>query len=268
MREPIVDSEDSELEYNPYGSGYLQYKGKLFTGTLIDTDTNPISFHEYTDGDLDGYGRSYHKNGMLQEDAVYKNGTYIFGKEWYDNGQLRYDSNNNNIIWDADGLLTRKDLIYFYKNGNPRTKKDELGTYFLSPNGDIAISISPFLGEKSPCSNKITFFDKVITSSLSALFDNIYSFWEDNRDSRIGLDRQISHYIICLYRRGYKSKSIDVTEQVIEDAVKRKNNSIRITSDEDVIIHNYSSLKKHLEDDRIIEVFPYHTDECVTIIFE
>lgn len=192
MKEPLIDSEDPELEYNPYDVSYLQYKSKLFTGTLIYTDTTPNSFQEYTDGDYDGRRISYHKNGMLHEDAIYINGAYISGKEWYDNGQLRYDSNDDKVIWDSDGLLTRKDWIYFYKNGNPKTKKDEFGTYFLSPNGDIAISISPFLGEKSPCRNKITFFDKIITAFLSDLFENIYNNGDDNRDSRTNLGYQIS----------------------------------------------------------------------------
>ncbi len=32
--------------------------------------------------------------------------------------------------------------------------------------------------------------------------------------------------------------------------------------------HNYTHLKKHLEDDRIVELYPYHTDKCVEIRFD
>ncbi|WP_316824029.1 hypothetical protein [Pedobacter miscanthi] len=268
MRQPIIDSEDPELEFNPYDACCLRYKGEFFTGTIIYTDTDPVSFTEYKDGEFDGREIAYYKNGALSGDCIYENGNYISGKEWYNNGQLRFDSSSGNVIWDADGLVVRRDWIYFYKNGNPRTKNDELGNYHLSPNGDVAIFNSVFSDDNSPCKIQTIFFDKVITRFLSDLFESKYSRYEDNRDSTTGLDNQINHYIICLYLEGYKDKAITVAEKIVSDATKRKNENRSSISDESVLIHNYTSLKKHLEDDRIVELYSYHTNKCVEIKFD
>ncbi|WP_343522210.1 hypothetical protein [Pedobacter sp.] len=268
MRQPIIDSEDPELEFNPYDACCLRYKGEFFTGTVIYTDTDPVSFTEYKDGEFDGRDITYHENGTLLEDCICENGKYISGKEWYENGQLRFDSAYNNVIWDVDGLLIRKDWIYFYKNGNPKTKKDELGNYYLSPDGDVAIFNSILSEESSPCKSHTIFHDKVIIKFLSDLFENKYSRYEDNRDSTMELDRQIKHYIICLYLGGYKAKAISVAEQIVKDSNMRENENGSSKSGESILRHNYTCLIKHLEDDRIVEVFPYHTDKCVEIKFD
>ena len=92
MREPVVHNEDPDLEYNMWGPQFLEYKGELFTGTIFYDDTDPVSYTEYKNGMFDGEDVSYYKNGKLAEKSFYKDGEYISGKEWYDNGQLKSES--------------------------------------------------------------------------------------------------------------------------------------------------------------------------------
>ena len=129
MRQPIINSEDQELEFNMYGSDFLKYKGILFTGTVIFDDTNPISYTEYKDGDYDGNNVSYHFNGKLAEQSFYKEGKYLSGKEWYNNGQLKYDSKEK-TYWDRDGIKAYQNGCWLYKNGMVKIKYEpnRLGT--------------------------------------------------------------------------------------------------------------------------------------------
>ncbi|MGM9479051.1 hypothetical protein ACS5PU_21690 [Pedobacter sp. GSP4] len=148
------------------------------------------------------------------------------------------------------------------------TKSDELGSYRLSPNGDVVIFNAVFSEDNSPCKIQTIFFDKIIIRFLSDLFERKYTRYDDNRDATSGLDHQISHYTICLYLEGYKDKAIAVAEKIISDAIKRQNENRVSISDESVLIHNYTSLKKHLQDDKIVELYGYHTNKCAEIKFD
>ncbi|GGF23517.1 hypothetical protein [Flavobacterium limi] len=174
MREPVILDEDINLEHNLWGTNYLKYKGELFTGTLLYNDTNPFSYTEYKDGDYDGESVSYHKNGQLAETSIYSNGNYISGKEWYDNGQIKYDSIKK-TKWDKDGIVAFENGCWFYKNGIIKEKYEESNSTIFNPNGEIAI-ITEY---HSPCSKNI-FYHKNLLSFYPEILIALYPELDSN----------------------------------------------------------------------------------------
>ncbi len=249
MREPIIHNEDPNLEYNPYDASFLKYKGELFTGTLLYDDTNPVSYTEYTNGDYDGEFVSYYKNGQLAEKTIYKNGEYITGKEWYDNGQLRYNSENGNIILDKDGIITNKGGIWFYKNGQIRIITEDKETKIYSEKGNLAILIEPsdVIVNGYPTS-KITYYHKVLKEDYKNLTEYIYLHAEDNSNFRSSGFYLLNSWIIRLYITNHKKEAIQIINKMINDSEDRlkENPHLRIQSLEQNFLHTSKIFIKRL----------------------
>lgn len=250
MRQPIINSEDSELEFNMYDSCCLRYRGILFTGTVLFNDTNPVSYTEYKDGDFDGNNVSYHFNGKLSEQSFYKEGEYISGKEWYENGQLRYDSENNYGIFDKDGILTQKNGNWFYKNGNERLTSNEKGTKIYTSAGNLAIATEPsdLIINNYP-SSKIIYYHKILSEEYKDLQEHIYLHPEDNFNFRGGVFVSLNSWIIELYRTNNKKEALYIINKMIKDSVNRlkENLNYRIKHIEENFIHNSKIFIKRLE---------------------
>lgn len=178
MRQPIINSEDPELEYNIYDSCCLKYKGILFTGTVLFDDTNPISYTEYKDGEYDGNNVSYHFNGKLSEQSIYKEGQYISGKECYNNGQLKYDFKER-TYWDKDGIKAYQNGCWLYKNGIIKIKYEDTQSTIFNSKGEIAITTEyckPVNQKKYYHSNLIEYYSEILVDlypELESHFSNI-----------------------------------------------------------------------------------------------
>jgi hypothetical protein len=174
MREPVIHNEDPNLEYNPWGTNYLKHNGELFTGTIIYDDTSPISYTEYKNGDYDGDSVSYHKNGKLAEKSFYKDGEYISGKEWYDNGQLKSDDIH---LFDREGKQIRIDGSWLYTNGVKRNNQGNGEYYLFSSKGELAIKT--IINMSGDYKNTIVFFDNIISDCYKELLINLYPDFDD-----------------------------------------------------------------------------------------
>jgi antitoxin component YwqK of YwqJK toxin-antitoxin module len=169
MREPLVHNEDPNLEFNPWGKNYLQFNGKLFTGTIVYDDTNPISYTEYKNGDYDGNSIFYHKNGQLAQKSIYNEGVYISGKEWYDNGQLKSDDIH---LYERNGKLIRVNGSWLYPNGAERDGKGNGEYYLFSSKSELAIKT--LVNKTGDYKNTNIFFDTIISSCYQELLINLY----------------------------------------------------------------------------------------------
>lgn len=251
MKEPVVNSEDSNLEYNLWGTNYLQYKGELFTGTLLYDDTIPNSYTEYTNGDYDGNSITYYKNGQLSKKSFYKNGAYISGKEWYENGQLRHNSEIGCFVFDEDGILTIDGNIWFYKNGKIRKTTEDKITKIYSENGHLAIITEPIeVPVNSYPTLKITYYHKILKESYKNLFHHIYIHHEDNVNFRQSIFVMFNSWIIELCRTDYKKEAIQIINTMINDSEERLNENLdfRIQSLETNFIHNSKIFLKRIKD--------------------
>ena len=248
MRQPIINSEDPELEFNMYDSCCLRYRGILFTGTVIFDDTDPVSYTEYKDGDFDGNNVSYHFNGKVSEQSFYKEGEYISGKEWYENGQLRYDSENNYVIFDEDGILTQKNGNWFYKNGNERLTRDKKGTKLHTSSGNLAIvtELSDLIINNYPASKSI-YYHKILSEEYKDLQEHIYIYPEDNFNFR--QVASLNSWIIELYRTNNKKEALNIINKMINESENRLNENLnyRIKHIEENFIHNSKTFIKRLE---------------------
>lgn len=265
MKEPIVNSD--EIDEDRYGGCPPKYNGKFFTGTIIYDDTDPVSYSEYTDGEEDGKSISYYRNGQLEEDAIYSKGEYISGKHWYENGQMRYDSQNNYTILDEDGLLTQRNGNWFYKNGNRRSE----GGRLFSSDGTLAILTEPndIMVNNYP-TVKITYYNKVLMNSYQELLENIYLHAEDNLTFRQGVEVLLNSWIIALYNNNKKEEAISILQQMITDSERKSTTEphFRVRHFEENFIRNSNIFIKQLRKGDF-EISPTAVNHSLsTIIFD
>ena len=173
MREPIIHDEDPDLEYNIWCAEFLKYKGEFFTGTIFYDDTDPISCTEYKNGMFDGEDVSYHKNGKLAEKRFFKDGEYISGIEWYDNGQLK---SYNAHLYDKNGKLIKKDGSWLYPNGVTRDSRENDEHKLFSSKGELAVKT--IFKRSRNYRGTVIFFDKVVSECYHELLVNLYPDFE------------------------------------------------------------------------------------------
>ena len=104
--------QDNNLNNLRYKQNYKNGKehGKFLTwnwgGDLVDEKN-------YKDGKLDGIQKSWHNNLKKFSEELYKEGKRIYGKYWYDNGQLREEyfseKDKPNKEWYKSGQIKKID---------------------------------------------------------------------------------------------------------------------------------------------------------------
>jgi len=248
MREPIIDIDDPKIESNMYDfHTFMKYDGKLFTGTILYEDTK--SYVQYQNGNVDGRSISYYLNGQVEEDCTYIDGNYISGKQWYENGQLRYDSENNYVISDEDGILTQKNGNWFYKNGNERLTINEKVTKLFSSTGNLAILIkqSDLLNNYS--TSKIIYYHKILKEKYKDLQEHIYIYPEDNFNFRSIVFVSLNSWIIELYRTNHEKEALYIINNMINDSEIRLKEDVnfRVKDIEENFIHNSKIFIKQLK---------------------
>ena len=70
--------------------------------------------YNHIDLDFDGIGRSYHENGTLWIDAVYKNGDRVTWRRYFDDGRLdtlELYRKNGQIVYSEYHCKTHSELI-------------------------------------------------------------------------------------------------------------------------------------------------------------
>jgi len=101
----LVEYKDLEtMGFDSGGTDMLSYKGKPFTGFIVEYYTNGIlmSEEEYKDGYKNGVNISYFENGQIEEEYFSKyNRFYNSFTSWDINGNLisktNYDDNGNEV---------------------------------------------------------------------------------------------------------------------------------------------------------------------------
>lgn len=195
MDEPIILNE-TDFEENLYDFfTHMRYKGQLFTGTLIQPAYNWTT--EFKDGNAHGRNIEYYDNGQLAHDEVFENGNYKSGKEWYRNGQLKYDSIGkkwyedgqlktdltgvDRLFWDKDGVLACQNDTWFYKNGQSINEKLPDGTTLLFTSaGELAAKQENLAHQvynpvtKTHSLHRSYFYDDVLRRSIDELFTKPY----------------------------------------------------------------------------------------------
>ncbi len=178
---PYNDIDFEENIYNFFT--FMKYKGELFTGTLID---NNLTI-EYKNGNAHGRSVEYYDNGQIASDRFYENGEYKDGKEWYPNGQIKYDSigkewylngqlkrdstGQDSYWWDIDGMLAKTNDSWLYKNGQKVNDRNMAGyTCIYSSIGDLAIKT---IGNNNG-THKAIYFDPVLSYCYEELLFNLY----------------------------------------------------------------------------------------------
>lgn len=169
MKHPIVNQDDPNLEEAEYLSifEYLWYKGKPFTGTLLEGDGK--SYTEYEDGAAHGRCIEYYENGQLSTDWIFEKGSTISEKSWYPNGQLQKD----NLHWyNEDGKLIRLNGSWLYLNGQKISEQNSNESYYFSPQGEMAIKVI----RKTNTDDKDThvYYDSILSECFLQLFFNYY----------------------------------------------------------------------------------------------
>jgi antitoxin component YwqK of YwqJK toxin-antitoxin module len=182
MNKAIIYNE-TDFEENIYDFfTFMMYKGKPFTGTLIEGKATI----EFKDGNAHGRSVEYYGHGQIAVDNVYENGNYKHGKEWYTDGQLKFDSigkewypngqlkrdstGKDSFCWDVDGKLAKINDSWLYKNGIKINETDANGDRLtFSSNGDLAIKTTP---NKEFGVNH--FFDRVLSQYYQELLTNLY----------------------------------------------------------------------------------------------
>jgi len=101
----LVEYKDLEtIGFDAGGTEMLSYKGKPFTGFIVEYYTNGIlmSEEEYKDGYKNGVNRSYFENGQIEEEYFSRyNCFYSTFTSWNMNGNLilktTYDDSGNEV---------------------------------------------------------------------------------------------------------------------------------------------------------------------------
>lgn len=240
MKNPIIESDDPKIEGNMFDfHTCMKYNGKLFTGTILHEDNK--GYVQYKNGNVEGRAISYYSNGKIEEDCYYTDGNYISGKHWYENGQLRYDSENNYIIFDEDGVLTHKNGNWYYKNGNERLTSNEKSTKVYTASGKLAIETQPsdLIINNYP-TTKIIYYHKVLAEEYKDLQEHIYLYPEDNFNFRDSVFIFLNSWIIELYRTNNKKEALHILNKMINDSEIRVKDDLnyRVKHREENFIQN------------------------------
>lgn len=251
MRKPHIYEGDKGIDFELfYEGGILEYNGTKFTGTLIDDNTEPKSYSEYKNGDLDGDDISYFENGKLAEKNIFKNGEYISGKQWYENGQLRFDSENIGVIFDRDGIKTTKDGKWLYKTGKERLVTEDRIFKLFSSDGHLAISHEPseVIVNNYP-TQKVYYYHKVLIANYINLLEHIYIHPEDNCKFRKQIENLLTSWIIELYRTGNMKEAILIFNNIIKISEEKlkENLDFRIRQLEETYVSNSKIQLKRIE---------------------
>jgi hypothetical protein len=229
---------ETDFEENIYDFfTFMMYKGEPFTGTLIQPEYNWTT--EFKNGNADGRNVEYYANGQLAHYEVYQDGQYISGKEWYPNGQIRYDSIGkrwyengqlkqdftgvNRLLYDKDGTLARQNNTWLYKNGQKINDQLADGTIVLfSSTGEIALKWEK-LAEKEfdPESKtyhfyKAYYYDNVLNLFCDELFTDYYIHIEFDESYRI---LKLLGWIGAIYAED-KQRGHDLIDRLINHPTK------------------------------------------------
>ena len=208
MNKPIVYNE-TDFEENLWASlTHLMYKGLPFTGTVIyegnkneDNALGNKEIIEFQNGNAHGRYLEFHRNGRLIVDCLMANGKTIVkkcwypdgrilkewdhasgGREWYEDGMLKEDTTGaDHFLWDNDGILAKKNDVWFYKNGQRIDEKLAEGTVLsYTMTGEVACKQQKLEKEEydslsnSHYFSKVYYYDKVIRRFIDELFTNPY----------------------------------------------------------------------------------------------
>ncbi len=105
----------------------VTYNDKPFTGIAFEDTPHYYNECEYVDGYRHGRDYCIYKSGKLKSEDFYKNGEFIEGKEWYENGQIREDRKDPYLKqWYENGVMYRdtdysnNSTVYRYESSNIR----------------------------------------------------------------------------------------------------------------------------------------------------
>ncbi|WCO00239.1 hypothetical protein [Psychroserpens ponticola] len=251
MKEPIILDNELDFEYNMYEpSIFLKYKGKLFTGTVILE--NGKSYIEYTNGNQDGRSVDYYDNGQIAEDYLMKNGSLINGKNWYSDGQIKYNSKTD-TKWDKDGVVTRNNHSWYYKNGKVRYSNNSNGKrMYYSSKGKLAFKVISS-NDKPYNINSITYYHNVLIESYKDFLEHIYLDAQYNCSFRDIAYHYVIGWIRKLYHLGFKKESITLIETIVSDSkeILNKKPDFKNKSTEKNKIHNLPILIKILKQEEL-----------------
>jgi hypothetical protein len=203
MNEPIIYN-STDFEENLYDFfTYMKYKGELFTGTVIiegdktaDNVLGNKEVVEFKNGHTHGHYLEYHRsNGQLIYDGIYEDSRCLSEKGWYTDGRLRRDwdysvsgkewyedgtlkehwDGKNTTLWDRDGILVRKNDIWFYKNGQKFKERLADGTRLhFSSTGEVAVMNGTVDGGEYGFRSVVYYYDNVLTQFYEELFIDPY----------------------------------------------------------------------------------------------
>ena len=165
-----VKYNDTDFDSNIYDFyTFLMYKGKPFTGTLLDgNDTT-----EFRDGNAHGKSISYHNNGQIAHEYIFNDGQFQSGMEWYKNGQICADDTHT---YKENGDIIKKRGFWVYRDGSKKYGYSiEEGYCSFSPTGELAIK-TIISEDKSTTDfkNTIIYYDNILRDCYQLLLVNLY----------------------------------------------------------------------------------------------
>lgn len=210
MREPYIYDGDENIDGELlYQGGILEYKGVRFTGTLIYSDTQPVSYSQFENGEYDGKEMHYYGNGQLAEMSLHKNGECIEHQEWYSNGKVKQKMlpNHSSMKWNKEGILVYNGGNWFYTNGISKFKYLKNGEQILDPNGKIAVHK---IGDKNP--KKHTYYQNILVENYFEILINPYPELDcaANQMLNDNLKHTIFDWINELYKLGDRKLAEDL----------------------------------------------------------
>lgn len=244
----------------------LWYKGKLFTGILLDDDEKGTT--EFKNGNADGRSLSYYENGQLEEDCIYEDGNYIKGKHWYSNGQMKYDSELK-TTWDEDGKIIIKDRSWLYKNGNLRFSHDSEGNgLYFSSQQELAIKVIYSKGK--PHLTKHFYYNKVLLNCYKELLEHIYIDHEKNFNFSQLIEHNVISWIIKLYSKNNKKEALDLLRDIANHSEKiiDKNCDFRIKHMEENIKNHVNDVIQRMQNKEFDKSNLKNPDDYSVIIFD